>query len=854
MVRVQQARYHTSNNSITMTYEAAEVLELPADVTRSAPPRSPPYLPGNDERPSKFRRRGSRLVSALRSFRNSTSHVSAAETSSPSPPSSPQGIGSRFSAALLKVQLEPTVVHRAQFKSRPSVISFDKGVLEITPESSSPTSAESSSNSGKSSAPRQSTGKTSLDSKSSAKLKVASQHSSDNKKATSKQATGEGSSNENILTTIAEVEGFEVPEPVPTIVTVEKAAAAKIFFECHYNELTSRELTPRSIRRRQVETALLQDVTLLPAEKLEKKRAWVRYETDHLRETRVMKARAANALKGKDITASRYEVVKVLGKGSFGVVRLVREKCDDENPEHKKEIFAMKVIRKSDMLRNSQEGHLRAERDFLVSAEGSQWVVPLIAAFQDLNNLYLVMDYMPGGDFLGLLIRDNVLSESVTKWYVAEMILCIEEAHALRWIHRDVKPDNFLISASGHLKISDFGLAFDGHWSHDQAYYNFHRYSVLTKLGINVEGDSIDRREGRTVAAAMNLANAIVGPKERHELHSSSYEAGAGILNWRNRYTNRTLARSVVGTSQYMAPEVVRGELYDARCDWWSVAVILYECLYGHTPFLAEEGGRQQTKMNILHHKSTFGFPHKPVVSKRCQDLIRSIIQEKDSRLCSRRYKSQGQYSTAHQNQDYAGRYVYPHDAEDIKAHKWFKDIQWDRLHQMVPPFVPNIKSMDDTHYFDEEDPISDFSESHSGTSPTAKEIDEALQPFNREIQIIAKSYIQRPHDSVRLKKVEKEIDSFAMCQEQKDYLKAFVKHYGQKERKRPRDRLLRDKELAPRVLELRKRGAFLGYSYRKFRPYHQGSIRRHRNQGSVASASSTGKRTVWHRARLSIK
>lgn len=204
-------------------------------------------------------------------------------------------------------------------------------------------------------------------------------------------------------------------------------------------------------------------------------------------------------------------------------------------------------------------------------------VVPLISSFQDLNNLYLVMDYMPGGDFLGLLIRDNVLSEPVTKWYIAEMILCIEEAHALRWIHRDVKPDNFLISASGHLKISDFGLAFDGHWSHDQAYYNHHRYSVLTKLGINVEGDSIDRKEGRTVAAAINLANAIVGQKERHEIHHLSYEASEGILNWRNRYTNRSLARSVVGTSQYMAPEVVRGEHYDARCDWWSVAVILYE-------------------------------------------------------------------------------------------------------------------------------------------------------------------------------------------------------------------------------------------------------------------------------------
>lgn len=209
--------------------------------------------------------------------------------------------------------------------------------------------------------------------------------------------------------------------------------------------------------------------------------------------------------------------------------------------------------------------------------DGDNRVVPLIASFQDINNLYLVMEYMPGGDFLGLLIRDNVLGELVTKWYIAEMILCIEEAHSLCWIHRDVKPDNFLISASGHLKISDFGLAFDGHWSHDQAYYNNHRYSLLTKLGINIDGDSIDKKEGKSVAAAMKIAHTMMGAKDRHERNSSNSSENEGILNWRNRNGNRALARSVVGTSQYMAPEVVRGEPYDARCDWWSVAVILYE-------------------------------------------------------------------------------------------------------------------------------------------------------------------------------------------------------------------------------------------------------------------------------------
>ena len=80
-----------------------------------------------------------------------------------------------------------------------------------------------------------------------------------------------------------------------------------------------------------------------------------------------------------------------------------------------KEIYAMKVIRKADMLRNAQEGHLRAERNFLVAAEGSRWVVPLITAFQDARHLYLVMDFCVGGDFLGLLIRKSILSEQITK-------------------------------------------------------------------------------------------------------------------------------------------------------------------------------------------------------------------------------------------------------------------------------------------------------------------------------------------------------------------------------------------------------------------------------------------------------
>lgn len=237
----------------------------------------------------------------------------------------------------------------------------------------------------------------------------------------------------------------------------------------------------------------------------------------------------------------------------------------------KKEVYAMKVIRKSDMIRNCQEGHIRAERDFLVASEKSRWVVPLITSFQDATNLYLVMDYMLGGDFLGLLIRKDILREDWTRFYIAEMILCIEEAHRLSWIHRDIKPDNFLISASGHLKISDFGLAFDGHWSHDQAYYHNHRYDLIDKLRINVTGDREDQAQVAELKEFSEVSFHGLNGQSNFQVPSTD------LLDWRNSKGRRRFAKSVVGTSQYMAPEVIRGEMYDGRCDWWSLGVIIYE-------------------------------------------------------------------------------------------------------------------------------------------------------------------------------------------------------------------------------------------------------------------------------------
>jgi protein-serine/threonine kinase len=162
------------------------------------------------------------------------------------------------------------------------------------------------------------------------------------------------------------------------------------------------------------------------------------------------------------------------------------------------------------------------------------------------------------------------------------MILCIEEAHRMNWIHRDIKPDNFLITASGHLKISDFGLAFDGHWTHNQNYYNEQRYSLLRDLGLQVQGDTLDIEEEKERTLARRTMDLINGPSTARGIHGARPDGANGpIIDWLNRTQKRQFAKSVVGTSQYMAPEVIRGENYDGRCDWWSIGIILYEvCIW----------------------------------------------------------------------------------------------------------------------------------------------------------------------------------------------------------------------------------------------------------------------------------
>ncbi|XP_036066486.1 serine/threonine-protein kinase MRCK alpha isoform X1 [Oryzias melastigma] len=145
-----------------------------------------------------------------------------------------------------------------------------------------------------------------------------------------------------------------------------------------------------------------------------------------------------------------FEILKVIGRGAFGEVAVVKGKNTDK-------VFAMKILNKWEMLKRAETACFREERDVLVNGD-CQWITTLHYAFQDDNNLYLVMDYYVGGDLLTLLSKfEDRLPEDMAKFYLAEMVLAIDSVHQLHYVHRDIKPDNILLDKKGHIRLADFG-------------------------------------------------------------------------------------------------------------------------------------------------------------------------------------------------------------------------------------------------------------------------------------------------------------------------------------------------------------------------------------------------------------
>ncbi|KAF2553140.1 hypothetical protein F2Q68_00034845, partial [Brassica cretica] len=219
-------------------------------------------------------------------------------------------------------------------------------------------------------------------------------------------------------------------------VTKQKAAAAKQFIENHYKKQVQSQ-QQRQERRNMLENKLAAAEVSEEEQKnmlkdLEKK------ETEYMRRQR------------HKMGTDDFEPLTMIGKGAFGEVRICREKGTGH-------VYAMKKLKKSEMLRRGQVEHVKAERNLLAEVD-SNCIVKLYCSFQDEEYLYLIMEYLPGGDMMTLLMRKDTLTEDEARFYVGETVLAIESIHKHNYIHRDIKPDNLLLDRSGHMKLSDFGL------------------------------------------------------------------------------------------------------------------------------------------------------------------------------------------------------------------------------------------------------------------------------------------------------------------------------------------------------------------------------------------------------------
>ncbi len=163
---------------------------------------------------------------------------------------------------------------------------------------------------------------------------------------------------------------------------------------------------------------------------------------------------------------------------------------------------------------------------------------------------------------------------------------------------------------------------------------------------------------------------------------------------------------------------------------------------------------------------------------------------------------------------------MFPDDAEDIKDHRWFKHFSWDQVPNMTPPFVPNISSPEDTHYFEDSETPDDWSESNPSAPPSPSEVQHILRDFRPYVQQVAVGLVAEPHNSSSLRMIDSDLENSPDLSEgEKQMLKRFLRLYGRRQRKRPRDVLLRDAKIKDAVMEVRKASAFVGYSWRRMPP-----------------------------------
>ncbi|XP_039031578.1 serine/threonine-protein kinase CBK1-like [Hibiscus syriacus] len=385
----------------------------------------------------------------------------------------------------------------------------------------------------------------------------------------------------------------------------ERVAAAKQFIESHYKahmkHIQDREERRLILKMQLASSDVPQEEQIFLLKELKRK------ESYYMR------------LKMHKICVDDFHLLTIIGRGAFGEVRTT----NSFHSVHRISFLSLSLF----YCKNHQVEHVRAERN-LIAEVASHFIVKLYYSFQDAEYLYLIMEYLPGGDMMTLLMREDTLTETVARFYIAQSVLAIESIHKHNYIHRDLKPDNLLLDKNGHLKLSDFGLC-----------------------------NPLDCRNLSSINETETLDDENLN-------ESMDFDSGKG-RRWKNpleqlqhwQLNRRKLAFSTVGTPDYIAPEVLLKKGYGMECDWWSLGAIMYEMLVGYPPFYSDDP--VTTCRKIVHWKNHLKFPEETRLTPEAKDLICKLLCDVDHRLGTL-------------------------GADQIIAHPWFKDngtnsMKWTR-------------------------------------------------------------------------------------------------------------------------------------------------------------------------------
>ncbi|CAE7065812.1 unnamed protein product [Rhizoctonia solani] len=341
----------------------------------------------------------------------------------------------------------------------------------------------------------------------------------------------------------------------------------------------------------------------------------------------------------RKVVVEDFEMMRVLGKGCAGKVLLVKHRSSTG-------LYALKAITKRHVLAHQELQHTLTEQAVLkrmARESRDPFVVKLWWSFHDKENLFLVMDFHPGGDLATQLARWGRLGRDRARFYAAEIVEGCEGLHAAGVIYRDLKPENILIGADGHIVLTDFGLS-----------------KEFPRKVTNQSPTAPPTPNGQT--------GFVTTP---HWMDTTGSPGRASTA----KRLDRDMTTTFCGTAEYLAPEVIQGLPYSYEVDWWSFGTMLYEMLTGITPFWANN----HSDMYVRVLQDELQFPDDKAMDQDTKSLIRGLLQRNPAlRMCEPR----------------------------VKKHPYFSMIDWQHVYykRYIPPYIPPIDPLNagDTQNFDE--------------------------------------------------------------------------------------------------------------------------------------------------------